>query len=561
MTGQTHAQSVPDETRLQTYWRSLPQDALAGLTGAVAGAPQAMGFAIVAGVSPLYGLYTAFVATIIGGLFSSSALITVGPTNALSLVVASALGMFATGNQLSAMFTLTVLTGVFLLLIGLLRLGNLTRFVSNAVMTGFITGAGLLIMLGQLNHLTGYEPETRHSVPLVRFWDWLLHLNQSLPTVTVVGLLAVVIIWGLHHTRFRSMATLIAIFLLTGLALIVGWDDVPVVRDMSTIPAGLPGLHMPSLELAPDLISTAFAIALLAAVQSAALIQATPNPAGKPNTSQDFTAMGVANIVGGVLQGMPACASLSRTAVNMSAGAKTRFANIYAGAAVGLILILFGSWIERIPLAVLAGHLIVAAASLIRFDSLRVVWRVGWTARAAMLATLLATLLLPLQYSIYIGVGLSLGLYAYTSANNIRLVRLVPLPDGRFQRGTMPDTLPENDVLILSVHGYMYFAAIQRLERLLPRPSSADQTALILRMREGRSLGSTGINMLHEYADALRARGGRLILSGVAPETYAQLERTGALARLGAENVFVENEIVFDSTTRAYHTATEWLKA
>lgn len=547
--------------RFQYNPRTLPQDLLAGLTGAVAGAPQAMGFAIVAGVGPLYGLYAAFVPTVVAGIFGSSGRITVGPTNALSLVVASALAMFAGPDQLPAMFMLTILTGVFLLLIGVLRLGNLTSFVSNAVMTGFITGAGFLIMLGQLNHLTGYEPEDHASIPLLRFWDWLTHLNAGLFNVTVIGLLAVVIIWTLHHTRLKSVATLIAIVVTTLMVAGLGWSDVPVVRDMSAIPRGLPELVIPDLRLAPDLITTAFAIAILAAVQSAALIQATANGTQKTNISQDFVAMGLANIAGGLMRGLPSCASLSRTAVNVSAGAQTRVANIAAGLFIGLILILLGGWIEQIPLAALAGHLVVAAASLIKPGDLRMVWRVGPSARAAMAVTLVATLLLPLQYSIYIGVGLSLVLYIYTSSENITVGRLVPQDDGRFRREPVPAQLPPNEVVIFNVSGNLYFAAIRRLASILPDPTSGERTVVILRMRENPYLGSTGITFLREYADGLEATGGRLLLAGVTPAVRAQLARTGALDRLGTENIFCETDIVFDSTGRAYAHAEALLAA
>jgi SulP family sulfate permease len=415
-------------------------------------------------------------------------------------------------------------------------------------------------MLGQLNHLTGYEPEERSSVPLVRFWDWLMHLDDGLLHVAAVGVLSIVMIWALHHTRLKSVATLIAIVVITGAVALLGWADVPTVRDMSIIPRGLPEVIIPDLSLVPELITTAFAIAILAAVQSAALIQATPNPGGKPNISRDFVAMGVANIVGGFMRGMPSCASLSRTAVNVSAGAKTRLSNIFAGLFVGLILILFGGWIERIPLAVLAGHLVVAAASLIKPADLQMVWRVGPSARAAMVVTLVATLLLPLQYSIYIGVGLSLLLYIYTSSEYISVGRLNPLTDGRYRRGTVPAVLPPNEVVILSVSGNMYFAAIRQLVSLLPDPSSGDHTIVVLRMRENRFLGSTGVNFLLEYAAALEATGGRLLLSGVSPEVRAQLERTDTIEKLGAENVFFENDIVFDSTGRALERARSLLR-
>lgn len=136
-------------------WRD---DLLAGLTGAVAGAPQAMGFALIAGIEPTYGLYTAVVSTIIGAFFGQSSFMTIGSTNALALVVATTLVNFEGAAQTERLFVLTGLTGIFYLIFGIFRLGFLLRFVSNAVMTGFVTGAGLLIIFGQVRYLTGYNP-------------------------------------------------------------------------------------------------------------------------------------------------------------------------------------------------------------------------------------------------------------------------------------------------------------------------------------------------------------------------------------------------------------------
>lgn len=543
---------------LQKYRSTLVHDAVAGLTGAVAGAPQAMGFAILAGVSPLYGLYAAFITTIATTLFSSSGLLTFAPTNALALVIASTLINYPAAQHLDVLLLLSMLTGVFLLLVGVLRLGSLTQFVSNAVMTGFITGAGILIMLGQLEHMTGYEVES--SIPILKFWQWLTHLPQSNTHTFIVGIAAIIIIAVLHETRIKSYATLIAMLILTTLTMTLGWGDVEVVRDMSAIPRGFPAPFIPDFSLAPELVSAAFAMSILAAVQSAALIEATSDKNNAPpNVSRDFIAMGVGNIFGGFFRAMPSCASLSRTAVNVSAGAQTRLSNIFAGAFIGLILIALGGVIEEIPLAVLAGHLVVAAASLIHPRDLRMVWHVNRSARLAMVVTLASTLLLPLQYSIYLGVGLSLLLYIYNSAQGLRVVRIIPDEDGNFRRANVPERLPSNEVVIISVHGNLYFAALRRLEELLPSPEGSSRPVVILRIRENQYFGSTGILLLGRYAEQLQQHGGRFMLSGVAPEIHAEIERANAVDKFGEENIFDAGDIIFNSTRRAYEQAQLWL--
>lgn len=548
--------------RIAAYRPHLLADLLAGATGAIAGTPQAMAFAIIAGISPVYGLYTAVVSTIVGALVQSSTFMTIGPTNALALAVGSTLAPFASdGTQIERLVTLTLLVGAFQLIFGLLRLGDITRFVSNAVMTGFITGAACLIIMGQLAHLVGYEA-IADGGPLARLWDLLSHLPQIDPATTVIGLMATAIIFTLHHTRFRSIATMTAIIITTVLVLALGWNNVSIVRDLSAIPNALPPLVLPSLEYAPDMLASALAITILALVQSAGISKTVREPDGSTsNISRDFVGQGAANLAGAFFQNMPTGGSLSRTAVNVAAGAQTRLANIYAGLMVGAVLLALSPLIEQITLAALAGHLVVAATSLIQLDEIRMVWRVSWTARAVMLATFGATMVLPLEYSIYIGVGLSLLMYAYTSSNRLTVVQLVPTGDNHFREAPVPRTLTSGQPTVISVYGHLYFAAVETLAHALPDPAGAERPVVVLRLRGNEYLGSTGIHLLEWYATQLRAAGGRLMLAGISLTVAQQLQRTGTLDWLGQENVFTAGETLFSATEDALRQAQEWLAA
>lgn len=518
-----------------------------------------MGFAIIAGISPIYGLYTAVVATIVGAFTTSSTFMTVAPTNALALVVGSVLASYSGDGQIERLFTLTLLVGVFQLAFGVFRLGRMTRFVSNAVMTGFITGAGTQIILGQLRHLTGYE-NTATGSNLVRFWDWLLHLNHSDVQTTIIGVSAVVIIASLHRTRWKSIATLVAILVTTLFVTVVGWDSVALVRDTGAIPSSLPGFVVPNLAYAPELIASALALAVLASVQGAALSQNVTETDGSiADPTRDMIGQGLASVASGFFQGMPSGGSLSRTAVNVSAGARTRLANIAAGVLVGAILLVFGPMIEQITLAALAGHLVVAAVSLIKVDNIRMVWQVNGSARLSMVITYLATLFLPLEYSVYIGIGLSLLLYVYTSASNIHVVRLMPEAGGHFREVPVPDSLPQSEPVILSIAGNLYFAAIQRLEQMLPAPNGSRRSVVILRLRDNQYLGSTGIKFLERYAHQLETGGGLLLLAGVGSRVQDELMRTGALAELGPDHVFFANDVLLSATTAALAHAQAWL--
>jgi SulP family sulfate permease len=174
--------------------------------------------------------------------------------------------------------------------------------------------------------------------------------------------------------------------------------------------------------------------------------------------------------------------------------------------------------------------------------------------------TFAAALLLPLEYSIYIGVGLSLVMYIYTSAANLRVVQLDPLPDGHFRELPAPKTVPSAAPLILGVYGNLYFAAVSTLERQLPDPQAAETPVVILRLRGNEYLGSTGIRLLERYAAQLEQRGGKLMISGIGENIVGQLQRTGAWRRLGgAENIFPETDILLAATEKAYSCACAWL--
>lgn len=550
---------------------TLRNDLLAGVTGAVAGAPQAMGFALIAGVNPIYGLYTAVVSTIVSAFAGSSTYMTVGPTNALSLVVFSIIGSHVGDAQIERLFVLTLLTGVFFFLFGVLRLGMLVRFVSNAVMTGFITGAGLLIIFGQVRHINGYQaapdatplsflpPALLDVMPsaTLRFVDWLQHLPQSDPRTLIIGLSAMGIILFVQRTRFKNWAILVAIITATIAVKLLNWEsDVALVSTISAVPRGLPAPVIPDFGLISELVGGAFAIAVLGAVQSAALTNSIPEPDGSnSNTSRDFIGMGIGNILGAVFQGIPACGSLSRTAVNIKAGGKTRWANAFAGIIVALFLLALGPLVEQVTLAALAAQLIIAAISLLRPSQIRLVWRVNWAARSAMVATFVSTLLLPLEFSIYVGVIISLLLYVYISSERLQVELLVPLENNRYKVEPMPEKLPDNDIVILTVQGDLYFAAVRRLEAILPNPKQCKRTTMILRLRENDYLGSTGIRFLLRYSDMLREGGGRLMLAGLSPKVRRELDRTGISERFGEENLFDAGEIYFEATALAYQAA------
>src|SRR5262245_36604262 len=243
-------------------------------------------------------------------------------------------------------------------LFGLLGLGSLMGFVSNAVMTGFTTGIALQIVVGVLEDATGYAPAGHNT--LVKLVDWLVHVGSWQPATTAVAA-ATVAVWALTRRvrRLESLATLVALVVVTAAVQLVG-VGVERVGDIATIPRSLPAPVLPDPSVAPRLVVGAVAVALVALAQAAGIAAAVPNPDGsRADASKDLLAHGLANVAGGFFRALPVGGSLSRTGVATSAGAQTRWAGIFAGLWLALVVVLAGPAAEVIPMPVIGGLILV----------------------------------------------------------------------------------------------------------------------------------------------------------------------------------------------------------
>ena len=410
---------------MQISANRISAELLAGLSGALIGAPQAMAFALIAGINPIYGLYTAIVATLVGALFDGHGVMTIAPTNALALVVGSALGTFAdgSGGELERLFALTALVGVFQLGFGFLRLGRLMRYFDAAVMTGFIGGAGLLIVLNQLPTLTGLALSGGNT--LSRTVEWLRRVADFAPQTTALGVFALALMLAFWGTRARRFGTLVGLVVVSLAVAALGWEEVALVRDIATLPRHLPTFAWPDWGYWPALAPGALALAVLGLAQSAALARGLPEDQAKfvkklDSNSQDFLAQGLANLVGGALQCMPAGGSLSRTALLLSAGGRTRWSNVVSALVLAGLLLSVASLAEQIALPAMAAQLVVAGLRLINLRSIRRFWGSGVAGRAALTVMFVATLVLPLEQSVFLGIAISALLYARRRRRKVR---------------------------------------------------------------------------------------------------------------------------------------------
>src|SRR5271165_7169991 len=317
--------------------RDLVCGLIVGNNFAVVNVPQAMAHALLATVNPVLGIYTLMVAAPVGAIFTGSVYMNVSTTAALSVAVGAGLADIPASQRVEALVVLTLLVGVIQLLAGLFRLGFLIRFVSNAVMTGFLNGVAVLIILGQLSDLTGYKSAFSNRV--AQALDLLLRIGQINVPTTIIGGVALALI--LLLTPLRRFAFIIAIAVATvslvlltlpALSTRAYFAAVPAVGHIAAIPRSIPQPALPRMDLIASLLLPAISVAIIGLIQGAGVSQGTPNPDGKyPNVSRDFLGQGAANIATGFVGGVPAGGSISGTALIMGAGAKSRWTNIFGG--------------------------------------------------------------------------------------------------------------------------------------------------------------------------------------------------------------------------------------
>ena len=553
--------------RIQTSLRELApnrttmrSDLMAGLTFAAVNIPQGLAYALMAGITPVNGLYTLMVATPVAALFTGSVFMNVSSTSALSASLADTLNGFASAERLAVMGLLVVLMGLFQLLLGALRLGWIMRFVPNSVMVGFVSGVAANIILGQLGDLTGYYSE--ESNKLLQLADTIVNRELIQIESLTVGLLTIAMIYLLERTRLKSVALLAALAVSSAAALLFGFADVLNVSDVADIPRALPrpvGLNWGYL---PAVLVPAVSLGLLALVQAAGVGQSFPNADGRYGSlNRDFAGQGLANIATGFFQGLPAGGSASGTGVLVGAGAVSRWANIFAGLLVLVLTLTLGWLVELVAMPALAGLLIVIGFRMLNIPAITTVWNTSAIARTSAILTFSATLLIPLQYAILVGVAVAVLLNVFQQAERVRLVEYVWSDDLFPTEQPAPAVLPSNAVTCLSVYGSLFFAAAANVEKSLPDATNSRNAVVLIGLRGHQDVGSTLIAVVERYTRQLQANGNRLLLVGVGKEIAGQLDKTGTTALIGQDSIFLADERLGHALTLAYREAVRWLAA
>jgi len=524
-------------------WDTLKADLLAGLTGAVIVLPQGVAFAMIAGLPPEYGLYTAIITPVVAALFGSSLHLISGPTTAISIVVFSSIGSLAqpgSEEYIRLVLTLTFLAGVYQLAFGLARLGTLVNFVSHSVVVGFTSGAAILIATSQLKHVLGLSLPDSHA--FVEVWLNLLgRLNQINFYVFAVAMVTLVAAVFFRATIPRWPGMLFAMIIGSLLCLLINGSGhgISLVGQM---PARLPPLSMPdfSLEIIRELAPKALAVALLGLIEALSIGRSIAAKSHQQiDGNQEFVGQGLSNIIGSFFSSYAGSGSFTRSGINYQAGAITPLSAVFSAILLALLMLLVAPLTAYLPIAAMGGIILLVAYNLIDVHHIRTIIKTSREETAVLLATFFATLFLDLEFAIYIGVFLSLVLYLNRTAHP-RIVNLVPNTGS----GGAPFIETEKEcpyLKIIRIDGPLFFGAVNHVsEYLYNIDKSQMRKRNVLIIGWGINfIDVAGAELLAQEARRRRGQRGGLYLCEFQPEAYNVLERGGYLEIIGRDHFFV----------------------
>jgi SulP family sulfate permease len=525
--------------------QTLRADFIAGLTGAVIVLPQGVAFAMIAGLPPIYGLYSAMVPPVIAALFGSSRHLISGPTTAISIVVFATVSKFATPGSpeyIQLALTLTLLAGAYQLGLGLGRMGALVNFVSHSVVVGFTAGAAILIATSQLKHFFGVEIPAGES--FLHTWQDLyaqLHAINFFTTSVALLSLGVGVVFMIFRPRWPG---LLFAMVAGGLLALVFGAEAQHIKLVGEIPRSLPAFTMPDFSLGSlrKLGSGALAVAMLGLVEAVSIARSVALKSGQHiNPNQEFMGQGLANIVGSFFSSYASSGSFTRSGINYATGAVTPMSGIFAAISLVVIIMLVAPLAAYLPMPAMAGILMLVAWRLIDFHHIRSIIITSRSDTLVMAATFFATLFVELEFAIYVGVMLSLITYLMRTSRP-KIVRLAPDTSSPRRPMTTDTSLPEcPQMKIVRIDGSLFFGAVDHVQRTLRgmTEQNPEQKHMLIVGSGINFMDVAGAEMFLQESERRRRQGGGLYVVKVKDAVCRILKRGDYLKRFGAENVFM----------------------
>lgn len=539
---------------LRTYNKQrLLQDAIAGMIVGIVAIPLAIAFGISSGVGPTEGLVTAIIAGFIISAFGGSKVQIGGPTGAFIVIIYGIIQQ----HGLTGLLIATIMAGILLIFMGLFRLGNVIKFVPYPVIIGFTAGIAVTIFTTQMNDLFGMGIQDAPADFIHKWICYFEHWRDINWWAFAVGVVSLLIIIFSTKMSKKIPGSLVAIVLMTLIVWLLrefgGVTSITTIGDLYTLPDGMPAPHLPALHLAEgetlfnlvrDLFPSAFTIAMLGAIESLLSAMVADGVIGdKHNSNTELIAQGVANVVVPFFGGIPATGAIARTMTNINNGGRTPIAGIIHAVVLLLVLLFLGPLVGMIPMACLAGVLIVVSYNMSGWRSFL------WLAKApksdfiVMIVTFILTVIFDLTIAIEVGLLLAVILFLKRT-NEATVIRSfsdeidpthqndVRLHGNDLEKLHIP---PYTEVY--EIDGPYFFGIANKFDEISQRIGTDGQKVRILRMRKVSFIDSTGIHNLEQLYFRSQRCGMTLVLSGVNERVFATLEKAGLVELIGRENV------------------------
>ncbi len=508
-----------------THWRG---DLTGGLTAAVVALPLALSFAVASGVDPKAGLYTAIVAGIIAAVFGGSPVQITGPTGAMAVILIGIVAKYG----IEKVWIAGVMAGIIQIALGVAKLGQLVKFIPYPVTAGFTNGIAAIIFCGQLNNFFGLQlPRSEHFLP--GLWQTVIHLEGL--NWAAVGLATVVIVIKLFWARITNTVpgSLVGLVLATAIASFLHLDvpTIGAIPQSLPLPQSIP--HWNDFGLIRELINPALALAALGSIESllSAVVADGMTVSEKHNSDRELIGQGLANMIVPFFGGIPATGAIARTAVNVRSGGKTRLSGVIHGIALAIIVLALAPLAAQVPLAALAGILIVMSVRMIEWEAIGLLMRATYSDFGVMILTWTVTIFFDLVLAVEVGL---------IAAGALFIKRMSDLSLGKVpETEAFPPGVPlelSKQIAVYRVDDPVFFGAAERFVTFLR--DEPEVKYLVLRLRFVSNMDTTGLVALEDIYHDLKRHNCRLLLSGLQPEVQKLLERSGLLAKIGQENCF-----------------------
>lgn len=520
----------------------LTKDIMAGIIVGIVALPLAIAFGIASGVSPEVGLTTAIIGGFIVSFLGGSSVQIGGPTGAFIVIVYGIIQQ----HGIEGLAIATFIAGLILILVGVLRLGSVIRFIPYPIIIGFTSGIAVTIFTTQIKDLFGLTTGALPGDFIGKWSVYVEHFSTLNWGATLIGIATVILVFHFPKISKKIPGSLVAIILMTLVVYFLqkytSVSGLETIGDRFTFSSKLPEIHLLNLDMATihELLPSAFTIAMLGAIESLLSASVADGAIGeKHNSNVELVAQGVANVVVPFVGGIPVTGAIARTMTNIKNGGRSPIAGLVHAVVLLLIMLFLGPLTAYIPMACLAGILVVVAYNMSEWNSFLAILRGPKGDIIVLVVTFVLTVMLDLTIAIEIGMILSVLLFmrrTYLASDVVRQDRVAPLDNEAAQTTTEESLEVPQGVEIFEIQGPFFFGIANRFEEVTKFVGRKPKVR-ILRMRRVPFIDATGAHNLSMMAEKCRAAGIVLVLSGVRDEVRETLEKSGIAEQVGEGNI------------------------